>query len=307
MVGVYEDANGDCQGRSQSAHNLKVGESNPSRNQEIGRCVCVAIYSVMDLGLKGVPAAVAGASKGLGYAVALELAREGAKVSICSRTAEGIKEAASSIAEETASEVLPVVADVSQADDAARFIEESAAHLGGLQVVVANAGGPPPGSAVAMDDTAWLHAVDLNFLSAVRMARAALPHLEKRPWGRIVCITSIAVRQPQPNLALSNAVRAATTGFAKTLSQEVGGMGITVNCVLPGQIATDRLRSLAGAPEDAGPDHPAFSAMGSQIPVGRVGTTEEFAAVVVFLCSERASFVNGVSLQVDGGFYRGLL
>lgn len=261
----------------------------------------------MDLGLTGVPAAVAGASKGLGYAVALELAREGARVAICSRNAESIKQAASSLEEAAGGEAHPIVADVSDAEDAIRFIEESAARLGGLQVLVANAGGPPPGSASSFDDSSWMAAFNLNFLSAVRMARAALPHLQQNPWGRIICITSIAVKQPAQGLALSNAVRAATTGFAKTLAGEVGALGITVNCVLPGQIATDRLRSLSGAPPDAGPDHPAFAEMAQQIPVGRVGSPEEFAAVVTFLCSARASFVNGASLQVDGGFYRGLL
>lgn len=261
----------------------------------------------MDLGLRGVPAAVAGASKGLGYAVAFELAREGAKVAICSRSAESIKDAASAIESATGGEVHPVVADVSRREDATRFVEDASAALGGLQVLVTNAGGPPPGAASSFDDDAWMDAFNLNFLSAVRMVRAALPHMRRRPWGRIVCITSIAVKQPVPGLALSNSVRAATTGFAKSLSNEVGSDHITVNCVLPGQIATDRLRSLSGAPPDAGPDHPAFATMAEQIPVGRVGAPEEFAAVVAFLCSERASFVSGVSLQIDGGFFRGLL
>lgn len=261
----------------------------------------------MDLGLAGIPAAVAGASKGLGYAVALELAREGAPVAICSRNAESIKAAAASIQKMTGTDVHPIVADVSEATDAARFIEEAAARLGGTQVLVTNSGGPPVGAASSFDDDSWMAAFDLNFLSAVRMARAALPHLRERPWGRVVCITSIVVKQPAAGLALSNAVRAATTGFAKSLSNEVASENITVNCVLPGQIVTDRLRSLSGAPPDAGPDHPAFAAMAAQIPAGRVGTAEEFAAVVTFLCSARASFVNGVSLQIDGGFFRGLL
>lgn len=261
----------------------------------------------MDLGLTEVPAAVAGASRGLGYAVARELAREGARVAICSRGAAAVAAAAAAIAEETGALLHPIAADVSSAEGARRFVQEAGAALGGLQVLVTNAGGPPPGPPTAFDDEAWLRALELNFLSAVRMSRAALPLLRARPWGRIVCMTSITVKQPPLNLALSNAARSATTAFAKSLSMEVGAEGITVNCVLPGQIATARLRSLAGAPPDAGPDHPAFASMAAQIPAGRVGNPEEFASVVAFLCSERASFVSGVSLQVDGGFYRGLL
>lgn len=261
----------------------------------------------MDLGLRGVPAAVAGASRGLGYAVACELAREGARVAICARDAGRLGDAAKAIGEETGSEVFPIAADVSQAHGAREFIEEAARSLGGLQVLVTNAGGPPTGDPATLDDDAWLAALDLNFLSAVRMARAALPHLRSRTWGRIVCITSAVVKQPQPGLSLSSAARAAATAFAKTLADTVGREGITVNCVMPGQIVTDRLRTLSGAPPDAGPGHPAFAAMAERIPIGRIGDPAEFAAVVAFLCSERASFVNGVSLAVDGGFLRGLL
>jgi 3-oxoacyl-[acyl-carrier protein] reductase len=260
----------------------------------------------VDLGLSGVPAAVAGASRGLGYAVASALAAEGARVAICSRTTEAIHSAASAITETTGVEAHAVTADVSTAEGAARFVEEAAERLGGLQVIVANAGGPPPGVPSGFDDEAWLAAFELNFLSAVRLVRAALPHLEERPWGRIVCITSVYVRQPNPSLVLSNAIRLATTGFAKTLTGEVGPRGITVNCLLPGSIATDRLRSLAGAPPEAGPDHPAFAPLAAEIPLRRVGAPEEFGAAAVFLCSARASFVNGVNLQVDGGLLRGL-
>ncbi|MGH9194449.1 MAG: SDR family oxidoreductase [Acidimicrobiia bacterium] len=261
----------------------------------------------MDLGLKEVPAAVAGASKGLGYAVALELATEGARVAICSRDSERIKTAASSIEKQTGAQVHPIVADVSKPDGAESFVNEAATALGGLQVLVANAGGPNPAAASTATDQEWLEALDLNFLSAVRMVRSCLPYLKAAPFGRVVCITSISVKQPMSNLVFSNAVRSATTSFAKTLSMEVGADNITVNCVLPGQIATDRLRYLSGAPADAGPDHPAFQAMASQIPMGRIGTPEEFAAVVTFLCSARASFLSGVALQVDGGYFKGLL
>ena len=260
----------------------------------------------MDLGLSGVPAAVAGASRGLGHAIALELAREGAQVAICSRDEDAIKGAATSIQGSTGAEVRPIAADVSNAEGAARFIEEAAEKMEGLQILVTNAGGPPPGSAEDMADEQWLAAVDLNFLSTVRMTRAALPHLRKKPWGRIVCVTSASVKQPAPNLALSNAVRAAATGFAKTLAREVAGSGITVNCVMPWHVVTDRLRQLAGASPDANHDDPAFAQMIAENPTGRLGQPEELAAVVAFLSSERASFVNGVSLPVDGGFLGGV-
>lgn len=260
----------------------------------------------MDLGLKGVAAAVAGASRGLGFAVALELAREGASVAICSRDESAVSDSAERITAESGSVAHAIVADVATAEGAKAFIDQAASALGGLQVLVTNAGGPPAGRSLDFDDDAWRQAFELNCLSAVRMVRAALAHLEAADWGRVLMITSTAPKQPIANLALSNAVRAATTGFAKSLSQELAGSNITVNCLMPGQILTGRLRALVGAPEDAGPDHPAFAEMVRQIPVGRVGTTDEFAAVAAFLCSKRASFVNGVSLQVDGGHLKGL-
>lgn len=260
----------------------------------------------MDLGLKGATAAVAGASRGLGFAVALELAREGASVAICSRDEAVVKDAAARIIKETDSGAHAIVADVATASGAQTFIEDATSALGGLQVLVTNAGGPPAGRSIDFDDDAWMSAFELNCLSAVRMVRAALSHIQAQPWGRVLMVTSTAPKQPVANLALSNAVRAATHGFAKSLSQELAGTNITVNCLMPGQILTDRLRSLVGAPENAGPDHPAFAEMARLIPAGRIGTTDEFAAVAAFLCSERASFVNGVSLQVDGGYLKGL-
>lgn len=260
----------------------------------------------MDLGLDGVPAAVSGASRGLGYAVALELAKEGARVAICSRKQGAIDSAADSIEREGGRRPLAVEADVAQEDGARSFIERAVEEFGGLQVLVANAGGPPPGPAGAFEDAEWQEALALNFFSAVRLVRAARPHLEKATWGRIVCLTSSTVKQPSPNLALSNAPRAAVTAFAKTLASEVAASGTTVNCVMPGQILTDRLKSLTGAGLDAGPEDQAFAEMIEHIPVGRLGQPEEFAAVVAFLCSERASFVNGVNLAVDGGFLKGL-
>lgn len=260
----------------------------------------------MDLGLDGVPAAVSGSSRGLGYSVALELAREGARLAICSRHQDAVNSAAEAIERETGRRPLAVEADVSTSEGARAFVERSLQELGGLQVLVTNSGGPTPGPAGAFEDEQWLEALELNFLSAVRLVREARPHLERGPWGRVVCITSATVKQPSANLALSNAARAATTAFAKTLASEMAPSGVTVNCVMPGQILTDRLRSLTGADADAGPQDPSFAAMIEQIPLGRIGRPEEYAAVVAFLCSERASFVNGVNLPVDGGFLKGL-
>ncbi len=261
----------------------------------------------MDLGLHGIPCAVAGASRGLGYAVALELAREGARVAICSRNQSSIEEAAERIRGETSSEILPVAADVSSSAEAKRFVDDAVEAFGGLQVIVTNAGGPQPGLPDSFEEADWRKALELNFFSSVSLATAALSHLRKESWGRIVMITSSVVKQPDPNLSLSSAARSAVTAFAKTLATTVAKDGITVNCVMPGQIATDRLSSIAGAPPGAPADHPAFSEMAAQIPVGRVGEPFEFAAAVAFLCSKRASFINGVALQIDGGFIRSLL
>jgi 3-oxoacyl-[acyl-carrier protein] reductase len=260
----------------------------------------------VDLGLRDVPAAVAGASRGLGYAIALELAREGARVAICARHSEGIEAAAETIRRQTGAFVRPVTADVATAEGAQGFIQTAIHSLSGLRVLVTNAGGPPAGKSDTFDDDDWAKAFHLNFMSTVRMVRAALPELTAAPWARVLAITSTASKQPIADLGLSNSMRAAATGFAKTLAGEVAAAGVTVNCIMPGFILTDRLRFLAGAPTGAGPDHRAFEHMAKQVPIGRLGTPEEFAAVAAFLCSERAAFVNGVSLQVDGGLTRSL-
>jgi 3-oxoacyl-[acyl-carrier protein] reductase len=244
---------------------------------------------------------------GLGYAVALELAREGARVAVCSRSRSSIEAAAASLAQESGAEVLPLVADMADPEGPDQFVEAAAAGLGGLQVVVANAGGPRPSAPSEYDEAAWMAALRLNLLSSVRMATASLPHLRRQAWGRILFVTSMGVKQPIGNLPLSNAARSGATAFAKTLSLEVASDAITINCLMPGYTLTDRIRSLAGAPPDAGPDDPSFAALVRDIPVGRVGLPEEFAAVAAFLCSARASYVTGVSLQVDGGWTRGLL
>lgn len=188
----------------------------------------------MDLGLEGVPAAVAGASRGLGFAVAMELAREGADVAICARTREATEAAAASIAGATGARVFPVAADMASREGPAHFVEAAAGALGGLQIVVANAGGPPSMPATGFDEAAWRSALQTNLLSAVRMATASLRLLRQRPWGRVLFITSWGVKQPLAGLALSNAARSGATAYAKTLAAEVAAEGITVNCLMPG-------------------------------------------------------------------------
>lgn len=263
----------------------------------------------MDLGLRGKVACVAAASSGLGKASALELAREGARVAICARHEGRLQQAAEEIARETGGEVLPLVADVTRAEDARRFVQAAVDRWGRLDILVTNAGGPPSGTFEDFDEEAWLQAWNLNFLSTVRLIYAALPHLKQADSGRIITITSVSAKQVLPNLILSNAVRAGVHGLVKTLAQELGPHNITVNAVCPGPILTERLQSLLQrAVETQGITmEEAQRAWVSQIPLGRLGRPEEFGAVVAFLASERASFVNGALLQVDGGMIRGVM
>ena len=263
----------------------------------------------MDLGLKGKVAAVAAASSGLGKASALELAREGAHVAICARNEERLFQAAEDIRAATGNDVFPVVADVTAPDDARRFIQTTVERFGGLDILVTNAGGPPAGTFEDFDEKDWLDAFNLNFLSTQRLIRAALPHLKKSSSGRIIAITSVSAKQVLPNLILSNAVRAGVHGLLKTLSQELGPTGITVNAVCPGPILTERLMNLfrRNAETQGISLEEAQAGWVRQIPLGRLGRPEEFGAVVAFLASERASFVNGVLLQVDGGMVKAIM
>ncbi len=245
----------------------------------------------MDLGLTGRRAAVAAASKGLGRASAVALAREGARVAICGRDPKAVEAAAA------ADDLIPVVADVSTPEGAAGFVRDARAALGGLDVLVPNAGGPPPGGFADVSDPAeYARAFELNALSTIAMCAEAVPAMQAQQWGRVVAITSIAVRQPIPSLILSNTARAGVTGFLKTLAREVAADGVTVNSLQPGIHDTDRIRQLSGG---------ATSADG--IPAGRVGRPEDFGALCAFLCSEQAGFITGTAIPVDGGAYAGLL
>lgn len=263
----------------------------------------------MDLGLKDRPALVAAAGKGIGRAVAEGLAREGARVALFARTEADVRVAAEEIRAATGAEALPLVGDVTAAGDVDRVVAAAAARFGGLHILVTNAGGPPGGVFDAMDDAKWQGAFELNLLSVIRLIRAAVPHLRAAGGGRIVNIQSTSVKQPIDGLILSNAIRAGVVGLAKTLATELGRDRITVNTVCPGRINTERLRTLYGqrARQRGLTLEQALAAEEALIPLGRLGTPQEVAAMVVFLCSEPARYVTGNTVQVDGGLVRSLL
>ena len=237
---------------------------------------------------------MAAASSGLGFASARALVAEGARVAICGRNRERLDAAA----ERLGGDVHTIVADVGTPEGAAGFVERAQEALGGVDILVTNAGGPRAGTFATTPVDAYGTALDLNLMSVVAMCKAAVPAMQERGWGRVVAITSITVRQPNGSLILSNTARAGATGFLKTLALEVARDGVTVNSLLPGSHATDRLRALRGG--DLEP-------VAAELPVGRVGDPDDFGAFVAFLCSEQAKFVTGAAIQVDGGEYRGLL
>jgi 3-oxoacyl-[acyl-carrier protein] reductase len=262
----------------------------------------------MELGLSGRVALVAAASGGIGYASALELAREGAHVIICSRDEGRIREAAEKIGAETGADVSGVRADVTRDEDAARFVDEARERAGRVDILVTNAGGSPGSTFAETELEMYRQAFELNTLSAIRLARLVVPSMRERKWGRVVNVTSISVKQPITGLLLSNTVRASLTGWAKTLSNEVAGDGVTVNNVAPGwtltarqeEHAVTRGRKLGKTKEEM------IEGWASEVPAGRMARPEEIAAAVVFLASERASYITGQTLVVDGGWVKGL-
>jgi 3-oxoacyl-[acyl-carrier protein] reductase len=256
----------------------------------------------MDLGIRGKAALVTAASKGMGKATAMGLAAEGARVLMCSRTAADIKAAADEVRTKTGAEVIDMVADVTRREDVDRLIARADEAFGGVDILVANAGGPPRGHLAEMSDEQWYGAFDTTVMFVVRLIRGVLPAMKRRNWGRILTIQSVSVKQPVPGLLLSNAVRPGSAGLVKTLAEELGPHNITINVVCPGKILTDRL--LGGAKQAGIPRDEFVQKAGLDVPLGRVGTPEEFANVMVFLASERASYVTGVALQVDGGLIR---
>ena len=262
----------------------------------------------MDLGLKNKVALVAASSSGLGLAVAEELAAEGASLLLCSRDGTRIGNTIAAIADQYGVPVMGLRADVSDAGDIQRFVAAGTERFGRIDILVTNAGGPPTGTFDELTRERWDQALHLTFLSAVELARQVLPGMKERRWGRILNITSISVKQPVAGLMLSNTMRAGVTGFARTLANEVAPYGITVNNILPGYTRTERLEELAMMmAEKEGISAEEFSSKWEQeIPMGRLGNPREFAALAAFLVSERASYITGTSIQVDGGWIRSL-
>ncbi len=261
----------------------------------------------MDLGLREKVALVCAASRGLGFAVADELAAEGAHLVICSRGQDGIEKAAGSIRTH-GTEVVAVVADIADPADLKRLYDRAIAQFGRVDILVTNSGGPPAGQFDSIDRSAWDAAVSLLLHSVIDLTRMVLPGMKERKWGRILNITSIASKQPVDNLMLSNSLRAGLTGFAKTLANEVAADGVTVNNILPGYTRTERLEELIefiGRKEDISPDD-VKARWHAEIPMRRLGEPREFAALAAFLVSERASYITGSSIAVDGGWTRSL-
>ena len=262
----------------------------------------------MDLGLKGKVALVAGASQGMGRATALGFAREGAKVAICARGEAALNEAAEMIRKQTGGDVLAMVADMAKPEDIKKFVNQSAEHFGRVDIIVNNAGGPPPGEFMKFTDEDWNNAYNLSFMSTMRMTREAVPHMRKAGGGRVINITSYSVKEPITGLVLSNAVRSAVIGLAKTLSRELAQDNILINNICPGRIDTERAQKLNKARADrvGRPVEEINKEMAAEVPLGRYGTAAEAADVIVFLGSERASYVTGTTIQIDGGLIRGI-
>ncbi len=263
----------------------------------------------MDFGIKDRVALVAAASKGIGFAAARELAKEGAHVFLCSRDERRASEAAQKLHDETGATVAGIGADVTDNESVEHFVNLVRERAGRIDILVNNAGGPPSTTFADTDLEMFRKAFELNALSAIRLAKLVLPGMQSQKWGRIVNITSVSVKQPIDGLLLSNTVRAGLTGWAKTVSTEVAADNITVNNVAPGYTLTERQEELATARAKATgkPKEEMIGLWAAQVPMHRLASPEEIAAAVAFLASERASYITGVTLQVDGGWVRSLL
>lgn len=263
----------------------------------------------MDLGLKGRVALVAASSRGLGRAVAEELAAEGASLVLTARGKDTLDATAKAIVDRYGVPVLALPADVGKIGDPERVVREGIARFGKIDIILTNSGGPPPGPFESLDAEAWARATALVLTSVVEFCRAVLPGMKERRWGRILNVTSIAAKQPVDNLMLSNSIRAAVIGFARTLATEVAPFGVTVNNLLPGFTRTERMVELAEvtAERDKITPEAASARFSAAVPMGRMGEPREFAALAAFLASERASYITGQSMAVDGGWIRALM
>ena len=263
----------------------------------------------MDLKLKDKRALVTGASRGLGFAAARGLALEGCCLAINSRNEDKLNLAARALAQETGVEVIPLPGDVSDPEAPARLVAQAVEALGGLDILITNSGGPPSGKFETFGDETWHQAVNLNFMSHLRLIRAALPFLRQSPAASVLTITSYAVKQPIPNLVLSNSVRAATVGLTKTLAIELGPDGIRFNSILPGWTETERVYELMSyrASSNGTSVEQEIRKQSAESPLGRMASPEEFANAAVFLVSPAASYITGVMLTVEGGMYKGTL
>ena len=262
----------------------------------------------MDSGLKNRVAIVAASSQGIGRATAEAFAAEGCKVAMCARNEAALTQAGDAIRKRYGVEVLAEAFDVTQATTVHDFVEKVVAKFGGVDICVTNAGGPPAKGFLAASNEEWQKAVELNLLSAVYFAKEVIPHMQKKKWGRIVTITSITTKQPVADLVLSNAVRAAVVGLVKSLANEFGKDGILVNNVAPGYTATERLKDLAASRSKASgkTQEEIFEGWAADAPLKRLGEPREVADAIVWLASERASYITGQTILVDGGMYKGL-
>lgn len=263
----------------------------------------------MNLGIAGKTAIVAAASKGIGKAVAIGLAKEGVNMAICARNEAELSKTAREIESAYAVKILPVVADMIKAGDVKFLVQETVDRFGWVDILVTNAGGPPAGPSLSFSDEDWEFAMMLNLLSTVRLCREAIPLMKGQGWGRIINLVSIAAKQPLEGMILSNSIRAAVIGMAKTLSQEVAADNITVNSICPGWILTDRLVSIVKKRAESRNKsyESTLAEITSGIPIKRCGTPEEVANLAIFLASEKASYITGSTIQVDGGLTKGLL
>lgn len=262
----------------------------------------------MNLGIKNRVALATAASQGLGKAIALQLSGEGARVAVCARGEEKLQQAKKEIEEKTGGTVLALAADVTDKAQVKRLVRHVVDQWGTLDILICNAGGPPAGMIEDFDPSDYLKALELNLLSTVMLCYEAVPYMKKQRWGRIVNLTSVSAKQPIENLILSNTARAGVLGFSKSLSSQIASYGITVNSVCPGYTRTERVENLALSFEKSGKGsvQDFYRNIEKIIPMGRLGRPDEIASSVTFLCSEAASYITGVALQVDGGFIKAI-